>query len=162
MSPKSLLRFDGASTRLSKLTEGQFDLIKDDNRLKTSDKQSKIKIVLICCGKIYYEILQALLEHNNDNRYALIRIEQLYPVPKKSLAEILAQYQCAKVIRWCQEEPKNQGAWYMIQTHLNRLKRDDQILEYAGREAMASPAEGDHNQYKRVQTTIIQTMLEEA
>jgi len=90
-----------------------------------------------------------------------LRIEQLYPFPRRRLAELLAGYPNFSEIVWCQEEPRNQGAWYQIQHHLRVLTREDQELGYAGRAPSASPACGSVDLHRAQQEALIETALAE-
>ena len=82
------------------------------------------------------------VEQRGVNDVAIIRVEQLYPFPRKEVAEQLAKYPATKEIFWCQEEPMNQGAWYQIQHHLRACLQPEQVLDYTGRARSAAPACG--------------------
>ena len=141
MSPKSLLRHKEAISTLEELAEGQFQAVLDDT--DNQDKSSITRAVL-CSGRIYYDLRTTLRESGKDD-VAIIRLEQLYPFPEKELSEILAPYSNLKEVVWCQEEPMNQGAWYSSQHHMRRVIHvldASMYLEYAGRDASASPAAG--------------------
>jgi 2-oxoglutarate dehydrogenase E1 component len=86
-------------------------------------------------------------------------VEQLYPFPRHPLSEMLADYQQVTEIIWCQEEPRNQGAWYQIQHHLRFLTQAGQSLGYAGRPPSASPACGDAKLHREQQSALIDTAL---
>ncbi len=101
----------------------------------------KYERVVLCSGKVYYDLLEKR-ETNGQKDVALIRIEQLYPFPEEELRSILEVYKKATEIIWCQEEPKNQGAWYAMQHHMRACLAKGQTLHYIGREASASPAVG--------------------
>ncbi|MGB1111046.1 MAG: 2-oxoglutarate dehydrogenase E1 component, partial [Gammaproteobacteria bacterium] len=138
MTPKSLLRHKLATSSLEDLADGTFQTVIDE----IDDlKHTKIDRIVLCSGKVYYDLLEARRERELEN-VALIRIEQLYPFPKVELPEILAKYPHAKDVVWCQEEPMNQGAWFQIQHKLRAAKRPRQSLRYAGRPSMAAPAPG--------------------
>ncbi len=143
MSPKSLLRHPKCVSTLNDLSEGQFQELIDDNHVA-----SKVRRVVLCSGKIYYDLL-AEKEQNQHNDVAIIRIEQLYPLPEWKLDEIFAKYQGAEFV-WAQEEPKNQGAWL----HLHRY--DFPIsLRYIGRKSSASPATGFKKVHDAEQAEIV-------
>ncbi|NIV18825.1 MAG: 2-oxoglutarate dehydrogenase E1 component, partial [Woeseiaceae bacterium] len=129
MTPKSLLRHKFSVSPLGDLSTGQFELIIED--APTLDK-SNVSRVVFCSGKIFYDLVESRELHNVTNT-ALVRIEQLYPFPVDRYAEILASYPNATDIVWCQEEPKNQGAWYQIRHRLQAPLKDSQHLFYAGR-----------------------------
>jgi len=136
MTPKSLLRHPKAVSSLDDLSEGQFELVLDD-----AAKPKNIERVILCCGKVYYELLEKREKEKLDN-VALIRIEQLYPFPEEAIKKVLSHYKHVKKFIWCQEEPQNQGAWFVIQQWLPVCLASGQTLTYAGRSASASPAAG--------------------
>ena len=88
-----------------------------------------------------------------------MRVEQLYPFPRRRLGELLQTYPAAAEIVWCQEEPRNQGAWYQIQHHLRVLTRADQSLGYAGRASSASPACGNAALHRAQQQALVDAAL---
>jgi 2-oxoglutarate dehydrogenase E1 component len=142
MSPKSLLRHREAVSTLEDLSSGQFQTVIAET--DSSIEPKKVTRVVLCSGKVYYDLLE---KRRNDERndVALIRIEQLYPFPEDDLTEVLSQYKHLKAIAWCQEEPMNQGAWYSSQHHMRSVILQTQgklYLQYAGRDASASPAAG--------------------
>ncbi len=147
MSPKSLLRHKSAVSSLELLSEGKFQNVIDDPivRLEQSstDSINNIKRVVLCSGKVFYDLQDAKIE-NKLNHIAIIRIEQLYPFPDQLLQKFLKQYINAKTMIWCQEEPRNQGAWYNIRHNLESVIQDSpqQSLKYVGRNASAAPAVG--------------------
>jgi len=141
MSPKSLLRHKEAISTLEDLAEGSFQCV-----LPEIDdvKASKITRAIFCSGKVYYDLLERRRQEELEN-VAIVRIEQLYPFPEEDLYQALAKYKNLKETFWCQEEPMNQGAWYSSQHHMRRVvhRLDPKLfLDYAGREASASPAAG--------------------
>ncbi|MBA1147971.1 2-oxoglutarate dehydrogenase E1 component [Ectothiorhodospiraceae bacterium WFHF3C12] len=150
-TPKSLLRHKLSTSNLDDLAEGHFHLVIDEiDDLKASD----VKRVVMCSGKVYYDLLQERRKRELED-VAIVRIEQLYPFPEKDLQALLRRrYKNATEVVWCQEEPKNQGAWYNSQHHFLRAMRKDQVLRYAGRAASASPAVGyaklHHEQQRRL------------
>ena len=159
MSPKSLLRHPACVSTLDDLAQGTFEVVIDE----PADLPLKgIKRVVICSGKVYYDLLakrdEATLKH-----IALLRIEQLYPFPKAVFNTIMAQYSHVDDIVWCQEEPKNQGAWYIIQDQIGKYLKDHQRLTYIGRGSFSAPAVGYASLHKRQQATLVNRalMLEE-
>ena len=123
MSPKSLLRHKDAASPMEDLANGEFKrVIGEVDQLDAK----KVKRVILCCGKVYYDLVNARREKKITD-IAIVRLEQLYPFPKDSLEAELAKYPKATEIVWCQEEPRNQGAWYWIASchHL-----DSQISGY--------------------------------
>ena len=140
ISPKSLLRNPNAVSTINDLTEGSFACVIDD---QVKD-QSKVKKVIMCSGKVFYDLLQKRDEDKRDD-IAIIRIEQLYTFPYDDLEEILTKYQNIEEFTWCQEEPLNQGAWFShrhrIQRVLDRLGEGKEV-SLVRRTAAAAPAVG--------------------
>src|SRR6185312_15755635 len=91
----------------------------------------KVDRVVVCAGKVYYDLVEELGKRKLDN-VAIVRAEQLFPFPRAELAAELQKFAKAKSLVWCQEEPMNQGAWYQIQHHLGRCLQKGQTLYYAG------------------------------
>ena len=138
MTPKSLLRHKLAVSSPEELTSGGFQkLIGHQDR----KNDSKIKRVLFCSGKIYFDILNECQQQKRDE-VAIVRIEQLYPFPVDLLQQEVKRYTSAEKFFWVQEEPKNQGAWYTSQHHMRAEIGNDNYLEYAGRPLSAATAVG--------------------
>ena len=142
-SPKSLLRHKLAMSTLEDLSEGAFYAVLDEVE---SLNVKKVTRIVMCSGKIYYDLFETRKVVNAEH-VAILRIEQLYPFPVQKLTEYLAQYSHLKEVVWCQEEPKNQGAWYCsqhnMQESIERLKNKKNIvLKYSGRDASAAAACG--------------------
>ena len=159
MTPKSLLRHPLAVSSSEEYTDYGFQTVIDEVD-KTLDTKEIDRIVL-CSGKVYYELLEKRLSEDMKN-VALIRIEQLYPLPEENLAKVLLQYSSAKTCIWCQEEPLNQGAWLNIQLRLSTLLNKHEItipLIVASRPEMAAPAEGSHKMHVAAQTKLISSAL---
>ena len=155
MTPKSLLRHPLSKSQFSALTEGALATVQPEY-----DEQDvhKVRRVVLCSGKVYFDLLSARRERGIGD-IAILRVEQLYPFPRKRLGELLANYTRADEVVWCQEEPRNQGAWYQIQHHLRVLARDDQSLGYAGRAPSASPACGDAGLHREQQQALVDAAL---
>ncbi len=136
MSPKSLLRHKLAVSSLEEMANGEFQHLIPD----TTATAKKIKRVVLCSGKVYYDLLEEVQKLGLTD-VALVRVEQLYPFPRPQLAAELKRLGASEVI-WCQEEPQNQGAWYQIQHHLRACLQPKQSLSYAGRSRSPSPAVG--------------------
>ena len=152
MSPKSLLRHPEAISSLQELTHGIFNEALDDALFKTPEEASSVKKLLLCSGKIYYD-LNAYRTQAQKKDVAIIRIEQLYPWPAMRLLEILKRYPQAKEICWVQEEPKNMGAW----THVQGMwDRSSAPLHYIGRGIGASPAVGYLKVHEAEQKALIE------
>jgi 2-oxoglutarate dehydrogenase E1 component len=141
MSPKSLLRHKAAVSTMDELATGQFQNVIDDPHV--ADKSAVTRVVL-CSGKVFYD-LDAARDEKGSEHVALVRIEQLYPLPEAQLKEVLSNYPREANVVWCQEEPMNQGAWYSIQDPLRRLVSLSMFgaeLRYIGRTASASVSAG--------------------
>ncbi|MEE7545945.1 2-oxoglutarate dehydrogenase E1 component [Xanthomonas sp. Kuri4-1] len=137
MTPKSLLRHKLAVSSLDELANGEFQHLIPD----ASAEAAKVKRVVLCSGKVYYDLLEDQTKRGQDD-VAILRVEQLYPFPRAQLAAELKGYAQATDVVWCQEEPQNQGAWYQIKHHLQACLADAQSLHYAGRARSPSPAAG--------------------
>ncbi|MBB72466.1 MAG: 2-oxoglutarate dehydrogenase E1 component [Legionellales bacterium] len=155
MTPKSLLRNKLAVSTMEELANGQFHLVlpEIDNIVP-----HKITRVICCSGKVYYDVLQQRRDSGRED-VAIIRAEQLYPFPEDEIKQQLALYPNAKDIVWCQEEPKNQGAWYSSQHHLRACLQVGQELHYAGRAASAAPAAGHLSLHQEQQTALVKQAL---
>lgn len=155
MTPKSLLRAELAVSSLEDLTDGEFELV-----IPEIDELNPKKIdrVVLCCGKVYYDLLKKRRDLKLDT-VAIVRIEQLYPFPEEKLKEVLKPYQHVKNIIWCQEEPMNQGAWYSTQHNLLACLDDKQTLAYAGRAPSASPAVGYSSVHLKQQEALVEQAL---
>jgi len=151
MSPKSILRHAMAVSSVSDFTNGSYQHLIDDNKI--TDK-SQVKRLLICTGKICYDLIHTR-DLANANDKAVIRIEQLYPLHKTQLKEIIASYPNASEIVWVQEEPKNQGAWSFIAEELREVISANQKLHYNGRLPMAATATGSSKNHAKEQDAII-------
>lgn len=155
MTPKSFLRHKLAVSSLKDLAYGQWKLIIPE--IDTQDPK-KIKQVVLCSGKVYYDLLNKR-RGNKLNNIALIRVEQLYPFPYDELKAELKKYSNTKQIIWCQEEPKNQGAWFCTSHRLTKCLQDNQILCYVGRPSSAAPASGYLALYLKSQNKLINQAL---
>ncbi|MCC2667209.1 MAG: sucA, partial [Gammaproteobacteria bacterium] len=159
ITPKSLLRAELAVSSLEDITQGEFNLVIPDSDISEPKEFKKVNRVIMCSGKVYYDLLKKHREQKL-NHIAIIRIEQLYPFPTEALKEILKPYKHVKTIIWCQEEPKNQGAWYSTQHHLQACLESTQTLHYAGRAAAASPAVGYPSVHLKQQDMLVNQALE--
>jgi 2-oxoglutarate dehydrogenase E1 component len=137
-TPKSLLRSKDAASPLEELVQGSFQpVIPEVDALAAN----KVKRIIACSGKIYYELLTARRARGIDDM-VIIRLEQLYPFPHALFEAQVAAYPNATEVVWCQEEPGNQGAWHRIQHYLLRHMRPGMKLGYALRPSSAAPAAG--------------------
>jgi 2-oxoglutarate dehydrogenase E1 component len=155
MTPKSLLRKKEAASPIAELTEGGFQVIMPEVE-KLSAK--KVKRVILCSGKVYYDIAAERARREIDD-IAILRLEQLYPFPHEEFQAQVELYANAKSIVWAQEEPGNQGAWHRIQHYLLRHMRPEQTLSYAGRASSASPAVGYLQLHTEQQKAIVDAAL---
>ena len=163
MTPKSLLRNKFAVSPKKEFVEGSsfHRVLWDDAQKGISQtklkEDSKIKRIIACSGKVYYDLLQERDAHNLTDTY-LLRVEQLYPVPALALTKELSRFKNADLI-WCQEEPKNQGAWSFIEPNLeqilDRLKVKAKRANFVGRPPSASPATGLASQHKEQQEKLV-------
>lgn len=159
MSPKSLLRHPQAVSTIKELANGQFFEVLEDSKVKDV---KKAQTVLLCSGKIYYE-LQAERESRKQDRTSILRLEQIYPFPDQQLKSILEEYTQMKTLVWVQEEPQNMGAWSFVFFRLQNLIQEMGLkveLKYVGRNERSSPATGSVYKHKTEQADIIQRSFE--
>ncbi|MBL4672077.1 MAG: 2-oxoglutarate dehydrogenase E1 component, partial [Arenicella sp.] len=155
MTPKSLLRHKLSTSSLEELHSGEFQtVIAEIDKLADKD----VKRVVVCAGKVYSDLLEQRREEKIKD-IAICRVEQLYPFPRDSVVRELKRYPNANEVVWCQEEPKNQGAWYQIMHHFKVCVEDKQTVLYAGRKASASPAAGYLAVHREQQATLVQAAL---
>ncbi|MGJ4940803.1 2-oxoglutarate dehydrogenase E1 component [Bradyrhizobium sp. HKCCYLS1011] len=151
MTPKSLLRHKRAVSRLDELAKDTtfHRILYDDAQMQSDDKtklvpDDQIRRIVLCSGKVYYDLYDEREKRGLNDVY-LMRIEQLYPVPLKALVTELSRFKNAEVV-WCQEEPRNMGAWHFIEPYLewvlNQVGGKSKRPRYAGRAASAATATG--------------------
>ncbi len=168
MTPKSLLRHKRCQSPLEEFTtKNTFHrILNDDSYFKDSKliklkKHSEIKKVVMCSGKIYYDLIEARENVKND-KIVFVRIEQLYPFPAKTLAKLLKKYEKAEFI-WCQEEPKNMGAWNTVRNYIDRTLEiiyfTKDKVKYVGRKASSSTATGNLNKHLAQQKEILEKVV---
>ncbi|NYT59137.1 2-oxoglutarate dehydrogenase E1 component [Alcaligenaceae bacterium] len=156
LTPKSLLRNKDATSPLADLANSQFlPVIGEQN---DSIDAAGVKRVLVCSGKVYYDIVNARKEAERSD-VAVLRVEQLYPFAHKSFQAELQKYPNAKEIVWVQDEPQNQGPWFYVQHHLYENMAEGQRLGYAGRQASASPAVGYLAKHQEQQRNLLEQAL---
>lgn len=155
MTPKSLLRHKLAISALTDLTSGGFQTVIPE--VDTLDALA-VNRVILCCGKVYYDLLQKRRDKQLSN-VAIVRIEQLYPFPKKALKNALEPFVNANDIIWCQEEPQNQGVWFSSQHNIVDCLNTHQSLSYAGRGFAAAPAGGSAYAHAKQQDTLVEQAL---
>ncbi len=152
MSPKSLLRHRKAVSKISDFTDAVFQSILDDPQ----PPEEETRRVILCSGKVYYDLLNER-EAAEIKDTAIIRLEQLYPFNEELLTRVFSSYASAKDIVWCQEEPRNMGAWGFVAPRLRNVL--DRRIRYAGRKHAASPATGFLAVHKQEQQSLIRDAL---
>jgi len=159
MTPKSLLRHPEAVSSLTELSEGGFEMVLDET--DSDIEPAGVKRIVLCSGKIYYD-LRAKRREEGIKDVAILRLEQLYPFPKDLLHAVLKQYKDYEEVVWCQEEPKNMGAWFPSQHHMENVicrKHPNIELIYAGRPSSAAPAGGYMGLHMKRQDLIVRQAL---
>jgi 2-oxoglutarate dehydrogenase E1 component len=149
MTPKGYLRI--FQSELDELVNGSYHEILDDN---TVADVSAISKVVICTGKVYNELAKKRADAGASH-VALVRLEQMYPFHHEGMKSVLARYGNARDIVWCQEEPKNMGAWMFVQPNIIESLQSGQTLRYVGRSASASPATGSAKVHEREQDALL-------
>ncbi len=168
MTPKSLLRHKRCISSLEQFTsKSSFHrVLEDDAYGKKSGliklaKNGDIRKVVMCSGKIYYDLID-IREQEKINNIVFIRIEQLYPFPAKTLANLLKKYERAEFI-WCQEEPKNMGAWNTVRNYIDRTLEiiyfTKDKVKFVGRKASSSTATGNLNKHLAQQKEILEKII---
>ena len=156
MTPKSLLRHKRAVSRLDEMATGTtfHRLLWDDAQLRPDEPiklvvDDKIRRVVLCTGKVYYDLYEEREKRGVDDIY-ILRVEQLYPFPTKALVAELSRFKQAEIV-WCQEEPRNMGAWFFVDVFLtwvlDQIGAKHRRARYAGRPAAASPAVGQMSKH---------------
>jgi len=152
MSPKSLLRHKEAVSTMDDLAEGRYRTVIGE---VDSIDPKKARRVIVCSGKVYYDLLAYRRESKIDD-VAIVRLEQQYPFPHADFKTEIARYAKAKEVVWCQEEPQNQGAWYRLRAYLRADVLDSHVLAYAGRSISASTAVGYAAKHNAEQKQLIE------
>ena len=150
MTPKSLLRHPKVVSGIEKMANGEFQTLIDDTLINAE----KVERIALCSGKIYYELL-AKREELNEERVALVRLEQLYPLDKQTLTGIMNRYAHNKEIVWVQEEPENMGAWAYILRNLRNI--DIQVIVPV---SSGTPAPGTYKGFDKNQKQVIQRVFD--
>jgi len=150
-TPKSLLRHKDATSPVAEFTKGGFQTIIPEHK---DIKADKVKRIVICSGKVYYDLAKKREDNGHDDT-VLLRLEQLYPFPHKVFAAELKKYPHASEVVWCQDEPQNQGAWFFVQHYLFENMATGQKLGYSGRAASASPAVGYSHLHQEQQKALV-------
>ena len=159
MSPKSLLRHKLSSSTLDKITSGGFKLVIDE--IDDNIGKDAVTRLLICSGKVYYDLLAAR-RGNEAGNIAIIRLEQLFPFPLQEMKRVISSYPNAREIVWVQEEPKNQGGWYYMQSRGTMIGclSAQHVFGYAGRSYSASPAVGSMSLHLAQQQKLVEDALQ--
>jgi len=154
-SPKSMLRRKISFSPLDELTQGAFRVVIGE--IDPVDAR-KIERLVLCSGKVYYDILEARREKGLPG-IAVARLEQLNPYPTDAIAAELARYPNLREVVWAQEEPENQGAWYFVRDRLTAALAPGQKLLYSGRPVMAAPSGGDYHRHVERQKQLVDGAL---
>jgi 2-oxoglutarate dehydrogenase E1 component len=171
MTPKSLLRNKYCVSDLEDFSKNNsFHRVLWDHAIDPKTEgfiklknSSKIRKVILCSGKVYFDLLEAREKLKIDD-VILYRIEQLYPFPAKTLVKELKPYAKSATFHWCQEEPKNMGAWFSVRDYiewtLDNIKANNNKISYIGRSPDASPATGYAKRHISQQQEIIKKVFE--
>src|SRR5205823_1818670 len=152
MTPKSLLRHKQAVSALEQFTSGGFREVLDD-----PVDPERVRRVLVCSGKVYYDLLAKREEVGKTREVAIVRLEQFYPWPADALKTALGRYRAAREWVWVQEESQNLGGWTFVDRRLQELM--GQPFQYVGRDASASPATGSHAVHEREQAELVEAAI---
>jgi 2-oxoglutarate dehydrogenase E1 component len=140
IQPKSLLRLPAAMSSLEQLSTGRFEPVLDDPA--AAAHRPRVRRVVFCTGKIYYDMLDARTRAGDDSGVALVRVEELAPWPHEAIAAVVDAYSNIEDVVWAQEEPRNMGAWTYVSPRLRASTGTQLPVRYVGRPERASPAEG--------------------
>jgi 2-oxoglutarate dehydrogenase E1 component len=152
MTPKSLLRHKAARSPIDALTRGHFREVIDDER----EDPAGVHRVVLCSGKLYYELAERREKEEAGGEVALVRVEQFYPFHEDALRRVLERYGGAEEWVWVQEESQNMGAWSFMESHLRAMGHPP---AYVGRDASASPATGSLKVHRREQEELVEAAL---
>ncbi len=152
MTPKSLLRSKAAVSTVKELAVGHFQDVIDD-----PVAADRVKRVVLCSGKVYYDLIARREKLGKGKEVAIVRLEQLYPWPAEELRLVLGRYRGAKEWVWCQEESQNMGGWSFVEPRLRDLTGHEFL--YVGRDASASPATGSHTIHDREQSELVEAAI---
>jgi 2-oxoglutarate dehydrogenase E1 component len=155
-TPKKLLRYPKAVSKLSEMSTGGFQKVLDDPRMNDNSDAQKVDTVVLCSGKIYYDLVERL-EGNPVLNIALVRVEQIHPLPKVELAAVVKKYGADANYIWVQEEPKNMGAWSFMLQNFTAVP-----LSVIARSTSASPASGSSEVHKLRQEAILDEVFAHA
>ena len=159
MSPKSLLRHKLSTSALDKITAGGFNLVIDE--IDENIEKEAVTRLLVCSGKVYYDLLESR-RTNEIGNIAIIRLEQIFPFPLDEMKRVIDSYPNAREVVWVQEEPKNQGGWYYMQSRGTMIGclSTQHVFGYAGRFYSASPAAGSMSLHLAQQKQLVDDALQ--
>ncbi len=152
MTPKSLLRLKACVSPPDDLVGGRFHEVLDDAQADPA----RVRRVVMCAGKVYYELLERRSQEESGAGVALVRLEQFYPLHEEMLGKVLGRYRKAREWVWAQEESQNMGAWSFLEPRLRALGYE---ARYVGRDASASPATGSRQVHLREQKELVEAAL---
>jgi 2-oxoglutarate dehydrogenase E1 component len=151
-TPKSLLRHPKAISKTIEFSDGQFNSVVDDEEVK----ESNVKTLVFCSGKFYYDLYKAREIKNRTDDLALVRLEQLFPLPEKEIKEVISKYKNANDIVWAQEEPRNMGAWSYLLLNLPQAQK----MRAASRRMYSTPAAGSATRFKKRHNEVIEYVFD--
>ncbi|MGQ0712523.1 MAG: 2-oxoglutarate dehydrogenase E1 component [Gemmatimonadaceae bacterium] len=157
MQPKSLLRLPEAASRLSDLANGGFSPVLDDTAASPAPRE--VKRLVLCSGKLYYDLAAARSNGTASKHVAIVRVEELYPWPHEEIARVIDRYGGVEEVVWAQEEPRNMGAWSFVWPRLRASTGNAIPVRYIGRPERASPAEGYHTAHAEQQARIVSELF---
>ncbi len=157
MTPKSLLRHKLCVSALEEFSDGTFQPVIDDAAIVDP---GAVRRVVLCTGKIYYDLLAAQIEMDGGDGVALVRVEELYPFPIAELRAVLDCYSGVEQVYWVQEESQNMGAWDFVRSYLDEVIPENCDLDYVGRDEAASPATGSGQVHLAEQQEIVAQALD--
>ena len=151
-TPKSLLRHPKAVSKTREFYEGEFNAVIDDSEVK----ELNVKTLVFCSGKFYYDLYKAREIKNRFDDLALVRLEQLFPLPEKEIKEVISKYKNANDIVWAQEEPRNMGAWSYLLLNLPQAQK----MRAASRRMYSTPAAGSATRFKKRHNEVIEYVFD--
>lgn len=155
-TPKSLLRHPKATASADELCQGSFQKMIFDERFKDASQSQRL---VVCSGKVYYDLLAKREEKGLEDSVNLVRLEQYYPFPDGDFENLFHEHSHLDEIFWCQEEPRNMGAWSFVWPRMLQVKQNNQSIRFVGRDASASPAAGSAKLHKAEQDLLVSEAL---
>jgi 2-oxoglutarate dehydrogenase E1 component len=157
MTPKSLLRHPFTASAPAELSEGAFMPVIND--VEAFAQAAKVRRLALCSGKVAVDLLTSERRKDNPN-VAVVRVEQLYPLPDDKIREVIAQYPKLREVCWVQEEPENMGAWEFARPLLETIVDGQHPLRYIGRSRNSSPSEGSSTWHAANQRAIVDQVFD--